>query len=183
MVADRERVLRAAAALLVRRPNAAMAEVAQAAGISRATLHRLVPSRDALVLELAKLALAEGEAALEAAKPEDDDAPEALRRVVQEFMPIADLYAFLTGEHQLLEHAELDAGYELVDRRLTALVRRGQESGHFRVDLTAEWMVEALVSLLTGAGFAVLDGKLAPRDAPRAVAELLIGGMLRAGER
>ncbi|MCK2237514.1 MULTISPECIES: TetR/AcrR family transcriptional regulator [unclassified Crossiella] len=181
MVADREQVLRAAAALLVRRPNSAMAEVAQSAGISRATLHRLVPSRDALVVELAKLALSEGEAALEAAKPEDGDAADAVRRVVRELMPIADLYAFLTGEHQLITKPELDAGYDLLDNRLTALIRRGQESGQFRVDLTAEWMVEALVALLTGAGFAVLDGKLAPRDAPRAVAELLISGMLRGG--
>ncbi len=49
MAVDREHVLRSAADLLTRKSTATMDEVAKAAGISRATLHRQFAGRDALV--------------------------------------------------------------------------------------------------------------------------------------
>ncbi|WP_279583079.1 hypothetical protein [Fodinicola feengrottensis] len=69
MTIDRDAVLMAAAGLLVRNAGASMAEVARAAGISRASLHRLVDGRGALVRELAELSLRRGKAALEVAEP------------------------------------------------------------------------------------------------------------------
>ena len=59
MALDRDHVLRSAAALLTRRSTATMDEVAKAAGISRATLHRHFAGRDALVRALEALGIAE----------------------------------------------------------------------------------------------------------------------------
>ncbi|GGM48035.1 TetR family transcriptional regulator [Longimycelium tulufanense] len=179
MSASKEEILRAAAHLLPRRPNASMAEVAAAAGISRATLHRIIPSRERLVEELCRMALREALAALDRARPEEGDPADAVRRVVEELLPIADLYAMLSSESQLWEVFEQDEGWVDWGERLVALFRRGQERGRFRVDMSAEWLADALGALLIGAGWAALDGRLADRETRRAVAELLLTGAVR----
>ncbi|KAA2262567.1 TetR/AcrR family transcriptional regulator [Solihabitans fulvus] len=179
MTTSREDVLRAAAAVLLHRPRTPMEDIARAAGISRATLHRMVPSRAALVRELAAFAVTQTRAALASARLEEGEPVEAVRRVVDALMPIADLYALLSGENQLVESTEPDGPWSELDGLLIALYRRGQEAGAFRLDLPAEWFVDALSSMLVGASWAVHDGRLARRDAPRALVELLLGGIRR----
>ncbi|MGW0604704.1 TetR/AcrR family transcriptional regulator [Streptomyces sp. NPDC002640] len=176
---DRDPVLRAAAELLTRRSTATMEEVARAAGISRATLHRHFAGRDALVRALEELGIAECEAALEAARPEEGPAVDAVRRLVREMQPCAGLLAFLYSENQLFEGEELNAGWLRVEERLTGLFRRGQESGEFRIDLSAAWLTEALYGLLAAGSWAVADGRVARNDAGRMVVELLLGGAVR----
>ncbi|MEU8132934.1 TetR/AcrR family transcriptional regulator [Streptodolium elevatio] len=179
MSTDREHVLREAATQLIRRPASSMDEIARAAGISRATLHRLYPGRDALALALGARALEQVEAAVDAARIEEGDAGDALRRLVDELMPIAEFLGFLYGENALLDVPEIDAAWERIDGRVTAVVREGQLAGTVRVDLPAQWISEAAFSLAVGAGWSVRDGRLARREAPRVVVELLLGGVLR----
>ncbi|MCF2527661.1 TetR/AcrR family transcriptional regulator [Yinghuangia soli] len=179
MSTDREHVLREAARHLNRRPAASMDEIARAAGISRATLHRMYPGRDALALALGSRALEQVSAAVDAARLDEGDAAAALRRMVDELMPIAEFLGFLYGENALVDNPEIDAAWEAVDSRVTAVVRRGQQDGSLRIDLPAQWISEAAFSLAVGAGWSVRDGRLARRDAPRVVAELLIGGVRR----
>src|SRR3712207_9593311 len=74
----------AAAGLLARRPAASMADIAGAADISRATLFRRFPSRGALVEELSRRAVQAYTAAVDAARPEEGDAVDALGRLLVE---------------------------------------------------------------------------------------------------
>ncbi len=89
MPVDRTQVLRAAAALLTRKATATMDEVARAAGIGRATLHRQFAGRDALVRALEELGLQELEAALDAAAIDEGPEDEAVRRLVSAVEPVA----------------------------------------------------------------------------------------------
>ncbi|MDT0318014.1 TetR/AcrR family transcriptional regulator [Streptomyces millisiae] len=182
MAVDRDHVLRAAAALLSRKSTATMDEVAQAAGISRATLHRHFAGRDALVRALEALGIAECEAALAAARPEQGTAADAVRRLVAAIEPSAALLAFLYTENQLFEGGEQNAGWARVDARLAALFRRGQESGEFRVDLSPVWLTEALYGLIGSAAWAVSDGRVARNDFTHLIVELLLGGAIRREE-
>ncbi|CAL9625007.1 hypothetical protein SUDANB145_05929 [Streptomyces sp. enrichment culture] len=179
MTVDRDHVLRAAAALLTRKSTATMDEVARAAGISRATLHRQFAGRDALVRALEALGIAECEAALDAARLDEGPAADAVRRTVGALEPSAALLAFLYSENQLFEGDQVDEGWTRLDRRLTALFRRGQESGEFRIDLPAVWLTEALYGLLASGAWAVVDGRVARNDYTHLVVELLLGGALR----
>ncbi|MEU3556261.1 TetR/AcrR family transcriptional regulator [Streptomyces fragilis] len=176
---DRDQVLRAAADLLARRSTATTEEVARAAGISRATLNRYFPGRDALVRALEEYGIAECERALEAARPEEGTAEEGLRRLVRAVEPCAGLLAFLYSENQLFEGEEQNAGWSRIDERLTGLFRRGQESGEFRIDLSAVWLTEALYGLLAAGGWAVTEGRVARNDISHMVVELLLGGAVR----
>ncbi|MFJ8941550.1 TetR/AcrR family transcriptional regulator [Streptomyces sp. NPDC102365] len=182
MAVDREHVLRSAAALLTRRATATMDEVAKAAGISRATLHRQFAGRDALVRALEELGIQECEGALDAARLDDGAASEAVRRLVRGFESAAGLLGFLYAENQLFEGEELNAGWARIDARIAALFRRGQESGEFRIDLTPAWLTEALYGLFVSGAWAVSEGRVAAKDFQYMIVELLLGGALRREE-
>ncbi len=182
MPVDRDHVLRTAAALLTRKSTATMDEVAKAAGISRATLHRHFAGRDALVRALEALGIAECEAALDAARPDEGPASDAVRRLVREIEPSAGLLAFLYTENQLFEAEQQNAGWTRIDDRIAALFRRGQATGEFRIDLTPAWLTEALYGLLASGAWAVLEGRVAPRDFTHMIVELMLGGALRREE-
>ncbi|MFI9567527.1 TetR/AcrR family transcriptional regulator [Streptomyces rishiriensis] len=179
MTVDRDHVLRSAAALLTRKSTATMDEVAKGAGISRATLHRHFAGRDALVRALEALGIAECESALEAARLDDGPASDAVRRLIAATESAAGLLAFLYTENQLFEGEEQHEGWTRIDDRISALFRRGQLSGEFRIDLTPAWLTEALFGLLASGVWMVQSGKGAPKDFPRMVVDLLLGGALR----
>ncbi|MGW2051278.1 TetR/AcrR family transcriptional regulator [Streptomyces sp. NPDC001858] len=178
MAVDRDHVLRSAAALLTRRPTATMDEVAKAAGISRATLHRHFAGRDALVRALEALGIAECESALDRARLAEGPAADAVRRLVREVEPAAALLAFLYTENQLFEDDQ-HQGWTRIDDRIAALFRRGQADGEFRIDLTPAWLTEALYGLLASGAWAVTEGRVAPKDFTHMIVELLLGGALR----
>ncbi|QKW26686.1 TetR/AcrR family transcriptional regulator [Streptomyces seoulensis] len=182
MAVDRDHVLRTAAALLTRKSTATMDEVARAAGISRATLHRHFAGRDALVRALEALGIAECEAALDAARLHEGPARDAVHRLIRRIEPAAGLLAFLYTENQLFEGEEQNAGWARIDERIEALFRRGQQSGEFRIDLTPAWLTEALYGLMASGAWAVSEGRVAAKDFTHMIVELLLGGALRREE-
>ncbi|WP_327357400.1 TetR/AcrR family transcriptional regulator [Streptomyces sp. NBC_01304] len=183
MSVDREQVLRSAASLLTRKATATMDEVARAAGISRATLHRHFAGRDALVRALEELGIRQLEAALDAARLNEGPAVDAVRRLVAQAEPVAGFLAFLVTENQLFEGDEMHQGWSRIDDRVSALFRRGQEAGEFRIDLSPAWLTEALYGLIGSGAWAVQDGRLAAKDFQYMVAELLLGGARRSVEK
>ncbi|MCK8681776.1 MULTISPECIES: TetR/AcrR family transcriptional regulator [Streptomyces] len=183
MTVDREQVLRTAAALLTRKATATMDEVARAAGIGRATLHRHFAGRDALVRALEALGLQECEAAVAAARLDEDSAEQALRRLIAEVEPVSGLLAFLVTENQLFEGEQVNEGWARIDAAVAALFRRGQERGEFRIDLTPAWLTEAFYGLVGSCAWAVQDGRVAGKDFPYMIAELLLGGARRSVEK
>lgn len=178
MSVDRDQVLRTAAALLTRKATATMDEVARAAGLSRATLHRHFAGRDALVRALEELGIQE----CEAARRRPARRGQRRRRrtpLVAEVQPCAGLLAFLVTENQLFEGESQNEGWARLDARIAGLFTRGQERGEFRIDLTPAWLTEALYSLIGGGAWAVQDGRVAAKDFQHMIVELLLGGARR----
>ncbi|UNO39059.1 TetR/AcrR family transcriptional regulator [Streptomyces sp. MST-110588] len=183
MAVDRDHVLKEAAALLTRRATASMDEIARAAGISRATLHRHFAGRDTLIRALEELGIRQFGQALDAARLEEGDAVGALRRLLAEAEPVFGFLAFLYTENQLFEGEEINEGWERLDARINALFRRGQEEGVFRIDLTPVWLTEALYGLIGAGAWAVHEGRVARRELNHSIAELLLGGVRRSMEK
>ncbi len=183
MSVDRTQVLHSAAALLSRKATATMDEVARAAGIGRATLHRHFAGRDALVRALEQLALQELEAAFDEARLDEGTADEAVRRLVAGMEPMAPLLSFLVTENQLFEGDQQNDGWARLDARVSDLFRRGQEQGTFRIDLTPAWLTEALYGLIGAGAWAVQDGRVAAKDFQYMIVELLLGGARRSVEK
>lgn len=181
MSVERDQLLRAIATVLTDQPRLPMEQLAQAIGISRATLHRMFPNREAIVEAVLALALESSRQAIDSAAIDEGPADEALRRLVATFMPNAVLYLFLQSAHQE-RCGQADtwlAEFEPNRQRVLALFRRGQEEGCLRVDLTAQWMHDATSALLFEAAHSVREGRLAAADAVDSVLSVLLDGARR----
>jgi AcrR family transcriptional regulator len=179
-----ELLLISAAEVLSTAPTASMEDIAAAAGISRATLFRRYPNRQVLVAAVARAAAEAYVTAIDAARLDDGPPDVALRRLIAALTPLGVRFGLLTSQplDELVEQ-ELLALVRDSDERLRALVRRGQEEGVFRVDLTAEWVVIMVTWLLVGGADGVRLGQLAAREVERLVAETVLGALRRPPRR
>ncbi len=179
----REAVLDAATRVYALNPRASTQEVALAAGISRATLHRLFPSRDVLIEELGLLAVTRINEAYAASRLEEGTVLQALQRLVVTLMPVVHQFAYLAGEWQLQQSERLMAADRDLQGQTERLLRRGQEEGYLRRDLPVAWMAHSLGGLLLAAEEAVRMGYIAPRETARLVLDSFLGGALEPAAR
>src|SRR5258707_6394060 len=125
-------ILAAAARVLSERGGRSnMADVAAAAGVSRATLYRYYPHRDALLEALASHALAGVAARLADAGLERAPVEEAIERIVRAVITVGDRYAVILREHVKFDPAEAE---RLLGAPMRAVFVRGIESGLLRQD-------------------------------------------------
>ncbi|HEY9292329.1 MAG TPA: helix-turn-helix domain-containing protein [Microlunatus sp.] len=175
----REASLRAAADLLSRRASATMDDIAKAAGISRATLHRQFAGRDGLIDALEELGIREVEAALDAAELDRGKAADALRRLADRIEPSAGLLAFLMSQAQLFEGANTNPGWDRIDQRITELFRRGQQDGDFRIDQQPAWLAEAIYGLVSAAVWSIQAGLAGKTQFQNMIIDLMLDGVRR----
>ncbi|MFE7628891.1 TetR/AcrR family transcriptional regulator [Kocuria sp. NPDC057446] len=176
-------VAASAARHLALAPAASMQELAQAVGISRATLFRRFPSRAALIAELCQAAAQAYVRAVDEAAPHEGPPTQALARVVEGLGRLAPVVGLL-GLQPLGEHVEtsLMGRTAQTEEELRRLVRRGQESGSFRVEVDPEWFLAMLTWLMVGAADSVRLGRLTANAAHRHLAATLAAAVLRPDE-
>ena len=151
--------------------QASLNDVAAAAEVSRGTLYRYFPSRQALLDELARVALQETGDRLSAAGLERVSIEEGVARAVRALVTVGDRYVVLAQEH-------VQPDPEHFERRLAAPLRahfeRGQAAGEIRGDLTASWLTESLVGLVASA--LASAGSLDTEDTIAAITTLFLHG-------
>ena len=171
-------MLDALAATLNTRPTATMAELADAAGISRATLHRRFPSREDLLVRLAEDAARITEEALADARLTEGSARAACQRLVTTLVPLGSRFTFLLREGTWLdERPAVAAATRAVEKTVHQLVARGRQTGDFRADLPAFFQVRLVLTTVFTAWEAVQAGELGSREAPEAAAAALLTGI------
>ncbi len=181
MSIDREKLLYALAAVLTDQPRLPMELVAQQVGVSRATLHRMFPSREAVLAAVLQMALEVGLRTIEEAELERGPADRALARFIEKALSHGALHLFLAtdrGERCAASDAT-EARWDPHRRRILALFQRGQEEGTLRVDLSAQWMMDAMAALMFAVAESTRTGRLAPADAVGAVLGVLLDGTRR----
>ncbi len=183
MTADKLAVLDAASRLLALNPRASTQEIAAAAKISRMTLHRLFPSREALVEDLGQMAMERIGGAFAAARLDDGPFSDALERLVDLLIPYVHQFAFLVAEFQLKENESVVAGERVLQEQIERLLRRGQEEGALWADLPVPWLAHALGGLMLAADDAVRTGNVAPREIRRLVLETFLDGAANRRDR
>ena len=154
-----------------RRAN--MADVAEAAGISRATLYRYYPDREALLDALAAQALADAGSRLADAGLERAPVEEAIERIVRALTAVGDRYAVLIREQV---EADPDDIERLVAAPMRAVVARGVESGVFRRDIHPDALLEIFGGAIQSALKLVHRGQLGFEEASAAAASVFLDG-------
>ena len=121
-----------------------MADVADAAGVARATIYRYFPNREALVDAVAANAIEDASARLAAARVTDVPATEGIVRAVRAIVEVGD--ALVVARARL--RAETESFERSVAAPLTAMFERGQADGTLRDDVSPRWLAEALIGLV-----------------------------------
>jgi AcrR family transcriptional regulator len=174
-------LLNAAGELLAQKPTASLADIADYAGIGKATLHRYFASREDLMLALGQRALTVIHDAILRSEPERGTAIEAFTRMIEVLMPLGDKLFLLLNDNGLQDHPELAEIEGVLAELIVGLIQRGQASGELRADLNAMWIARYLDYALFATWKAVHDGSIARNDAARLLVTTLLGGIAARG--
>jgi AcrR family transcriptional regulator len=185
IVRTRSSLLDVVAEVLVADPAASLAEVAEAAGIGRTTLHKQYATRGDLIRAVGFRALDLWEQALDGAElvwasghgVADPDPHGALRALTAAMIPIGPQLAFLWRTPEFDRDEEIKERYLTVEARVRALLQRAQEQGALAADVPGWWLLAAFHALVYVGAESVDTGDLAPREAPDRVLRTFLHGI------
>jgi AcrR family transcriptional regulator len=161
----RPSLLDVAAEVLVADPAASLAEVAEAAGIGRTTLHKHYATRDDLLNAVGNRALDLWEQAVaEVAGSEDPDG--GLRAVTAAMIPIGPQLAFLWRTPAFDHVSDIHDRWAAVEASTLAILKRAQDRGVIAASVAEWWLLRTFYSIVYVAAESVQTGHLAPLDAP-----------------
>jgi AcrR family transcriptional regulator len=173
--ADAERslaaILDAAVDVLGERPDASMAQIAAAAGLTRQTVYAHYRSRESLLAAVADRALATAVAAIAAAEPERGSPIEALDRLVRAWWETVERHARVLGVLRTAfpDPDEVHDFHSPILERVERLVRRGQRAGDFDRRLPPGWVAAAFLGLMHATAEEVAADNLGSEEAARAL--------------
>lgn len=174
MRTDAAEVLDSAIPVLAKDRAASMQVIATRAGISRATLVRLFPTRKLLVQAMAEKILDDCDRVLAAV----DAAPmeQVLAALVAEYTPFAQLWNFVYVEPDVSGLPEASTRAKAIFLRTAELMERGQSSGLLRGDMPATWLASTFCGLAETAWELTLEGHMGARQAPDFINAILLHG-------
>jgi AcrR family transcriptional regulator len=165
-----EAIIDAARRTFTAEPRASMQQVAEAAGLHRATVHRHFASRDDLLNALQTRATEESLAALREVHPEQGAANDALRRATRALVGVADRW-------QLARYAAVHQEGPAVEetrRRMADLLARAQREGSVRADLDADVLATVWAGVVSSASAFVARG-MSIDEASDVIATVVLG--------
>jgi AcrR family transcriptional regulator len=167
-------LLDVAAEVLVADPAASLAEVAEAAGIGRTTLHKHYATRDDLLRAVGHRAVDLWEQAL----AQVTDGPDGgLRAIIASMVVVGSQLGFLWRTPALHRDQALDERADAMKERTLAVLRRAADRGVLAPATPDWWLLDSFFSLIYVAAESVADGHLAPNDAPRLVTDTFLHGI------
>jgi AcrR family transcriptional regulator len=165
-----EAILDAAEELLSQEGHASISAVAAWAGVSRVTVYAHYPTWEALLEAAVQRAVGRVMTALEAARPDEGAAVEALDRMLAAAWEYLARYsAMAEAVAELLSPEAVTRTHQAAHQRLGTLLERGRADGSFRTDLPASWLVTACIALIHACSDSVRAGSIAEHDAPRII--------------
>lgn len=153
----RQALIEAAFDILSTDTGASLADIAAAAGVGRATLHRHFASRDDLLRTLTHVAIEEMDAATNAACDGVETYAEALRLCLEALIPLGNRHGFLARE-PFSEGSELAAEFARMSTQTAEMVDAARREGLFAPTIPTSWIVQAYDHLLYAAWESVRTG-------------------------
>ena len=171
----RQALLDAAIDTFARNPGASLSDVANRAGVGRASLHRHFRSRSDLVAAAARQCRDEIDAATAGALEDARTARDRLSRMLRAVVPLGDRYHFLASE--TVDDEDARKRYERDLDWLADLVADLEADGVIAADVPRSWVVANIDAQVWLAWSEVAAGNLAPVHAADLVLRTLLEGL------
>ncbi|MFF7709718.1 TetR/AcrR family transcriptional regulator [Pseudomonas sp. NPDC007930] len=171
-------LLKALAVAIVDRPRATVKALAEAVGVSKATLHRLCGTREALIEQLMAHTSVVMKRLIAAANLEHAAPPEALRALIDGHLAERELLLFLIFQYKpdTLAWTDPASPWNPYIAALDGYFLRGQQAGFFRIDISAAVLSDLFASLLIGMIDAERNGRAAPAASARVLESMFLRG-------
>ncbi|MEL7132615.1 MAG: helix-turn-helix domain-containing protein [Pseudomonadota bacterium] len=174
-VSPKNQILDAAFEVFSQNPGASLADVAQAAGVGRATLHRHFAGRDELMVELTLAAAQELDAAVATAVAGCDTYTEGLQLALGAILPLAARHMFLATE-PATHDPRVAKVYAAQTRDLAKDIDHAKAEGTFDPHVPTEWIVQAYDNLIYAGWAMVVAGDATPKQAAALAWRTLVKG-------
>ena len=175
-----ERLLKALAHAIVVHPRATLKELAETAGVSKATLHRFCGTREKLVSMLED----HGEQVLNQVIHEADltqaEPLNGIRHLIAEHLKHREMLVFLMFQYRpdtLLNDAE-DQRWLAYTQAMDAFFLRAQQLGVLRIDISAAVFTEMFMTMIYGMVDAERRGRAASANTAQTLEQLFLHGAL-----
>jgi AcrR family transcriptional regulator len=109
--------------------HATLADIAEAAGVGRTTLHRYFSDRTGLISAAIEDSVAAIDESVAGAAIDQGSPVEAMRRLVTAMVAVGDRLVFLFGDPRVLEGRAAARTPEPLDDPVLTLIKRGQAEG------------------------------------------------------
>jgi AcrR family transcriptional regulator len=162
------------AEVLVADPGASLAEIAEAAGISRTTLHSHYATRNDLLCAAGRRALDLWE---DAVNKVEDGPDGGLAALTCALLPLCPQLMFVIRNAGLEKLPGLAGRWDAGDEGVIEVMKRAEDRGVLQPGQSGPWLLNSYVSLLIAASGQVSAGRLAPLDAPGRVLDLFLHGV------
>lgn len=173
----KDSLVEAAIRVLAAKPTAKLSEIAEAAGVKRVTLHRLIGTRDDLLKEIAIRSLAEMDEACRKAVEKTKTALEALRASVEALVPVGDRCHFLWTQTEVWDDPGVAKEIARQHEELFELIEAAKSEGSIRPDIPNAWVVAAIEAVVFAALTTARAGDIAVNDAGKLAARTLFVGI------
>jgi AcrR family transcriptional regulator len=172
--ADAERsiaaITNAALEALASDPDVSMAEIARRAGVVRATIYMHFPTREALLDAVMEHATGQVADAIRSADPGRGEPKEALERVLlATWRQLSLFHGILAINMNRLSAKELRRRHLPMTTQIVPLLERGQATGVFRNDVSAEWLIAVVRAIVHVASTELQGGRLSGVDVERTI--------------
>ena len=160
----RDAIVEAAFQLFAKKPTASLGDVAEYAGVGRATLHRYFSGRSELMSALAKIAMEDLDLAVKEATQDAASYEEAFRLSLHAIVPLANRQWFL-AQDGLEADEEVAAAYQASLQELYQNIDMAKAEGFLDRDVPTSWIAETYNALIYAAWTVVRSGDATPKQA------------------
>ena len=150
-------IIEAAFEVLNADPSASLSDIAESAGVGRATLHRHFPKRDELIKALALIAIQEMDLAVTKATKDAKSYKQAFEAMFAVLVPLGDRHGFLTNDH-FNGDIHIKDEIEKQSAEMIEMMEALKVEGVFSKDLPTGWIIQATNYLLYAAWNSVKQG-------------------------
>lgn len=159
-------ILNAAFEVLAQDFSAPLEKIADAAGVTRATLHRYYSNRDALMeatgLELFRLT----KEIIKDATATYDEPHQQLKAVIMKSAEKGDRFHFLMHAMEHDDHEQHHPKFQEIEQSMINLIEAVRQDGLIRPDIPTAWIIHVYYGIMSASWSALSEGSVAPKRIP-----------------